>query len=259
LYHVGAQEYDPRTGRWLQRDPIDAAGGHPDVYLYCLNQPITRVDPSGMDCVVVFIHGTLSNDKTFSKEFMDYAAKSLGAVAVQNYAWQSSSRKLGSTANCNSIQGDEAEAFKDFIEKISEENPGLPIVVVGHSNGGNVAAFAAQNGAPINAIIRLGSPPDALITPERMQNVIVFDVYDPNDTVAGSKRNIAQAVGFQGKRHAASCWYTIQVDAPASLWNFTPAGIEKHMNMHSISVWDQLLKDSDFKRFSESMRNYKKR
>ena len=26
LYHVGAREYDPRTERWLQRDPIDVAG-----------------------------------------------------------------------------------------------------------------------------------------------------------------------------------------------------------------------------------------
>jgi RHS repeat-associated protein len=25
LYHVGARAYDPRTARWLQRDPIDAA------------------------------------------------------------------------------------------------------------------------------------------------------------------------------------------------------------------------------------------
>ncbi len=33
LYHVGAREYDPRVGRWLQRDPIDVAGGHPNVHL----------------------------------------------------------------------------------------------------------------------------------------------------------------------------------------------------------------------------------
>jgi RHS repeat-associated protein len=29
LYHVGARAYDPRTARWLQRDPIDAASGDP--------------------------------------------------------------------------------------------------------------------------------------------------------------------------------------------------------------------------------------
>jgi len=30
LYHIGAREYDPRTARWLQCDPIDVAGGHPN-------------------------------------------------------------------------------------------------------------------------------------------------------------------------------------------------------------------------------------
>jgi RHS repeat-associated protein len=35
LYHVGAREYDPRTARWLQRDPIDAASGDPNLYRYC--------------------------------------------------------------------------------------------------------------------------------------------------------------------------------------------------------------------------------
>ena len=41
LYHVGAREYDPRTARWLQRDPIGVAGGHPNVYVYCGNEPLT--------------------------------------------------------------------------------------------------------------------------------------------------------------------------------------------------------------------------
>ena len=49
LYHVGAREYDPRTERWLQRDPIDVAGGLPNVYVYCGNEPINDADPTGMD------------------------------------------------------------------------------------------------------------------------------------------------------------------------------------------------------------------
>jgi len=48
LYHVGAREYDPRTARWLQRDPIDVAGGHPNVYLYCGNDPLNAADPYGL-------------------------------------------------------------------------------------------------------------------------------------------------------------------------------------------------------------------
>ncbi len=44
LYHVGAREYDPRTGRWLQRDPIDASAGDPNLYRYCGNDPINGWD-----------------------------------------------------------------------------------------------------------------------------------------------------------------------------------------------------------------------
>jgi RHS repeat-associated protein len=49
LYHVGARAYDPRTARWLQRDPIDASSGDPNLYRYCGNDPVNRADPSGLD------------------------------------------------------------------------------------------------------------------------------------------------------------------------------------------------------------------
>ena len=48
LYHVGARAYDPRTARWLQRDPIDAASGDPNLYRYCGNDPVNKVDPNGL-------------------------------------------------------------------------------------------------------------------------------------------------------------------------------------------------------------------
>ena len=47
LYHVGARAYDPRTARWLQRDPIGIWGGRPNLYLYLDGDPINWADPEG--------------------------------------------------------------------------------------------------------------------------------------------------------------------------------------------------------------------
>jgi hypothetical protein len=49
LYHVGTCAYDPRTARWLQRDPIDAASGDPNLYRYCGNDPVNYRDPTGTE------------------------------------------------------------------------------------------------------------------------------------------------------------------------------------------------------------------
>ncbi len=46
--HTGARYYDPSTGRFLQRDPIGISGGL-NVYAYCGNNPVIRIDPSGLD------------------------------------------------------------------------------------------------------------------------------------------------------------------------------------------------------------------
>jgi len=39
--------YDPQLGRWLSADPIGFAGGL-NLYTYVGNNPVTRVDPSGL-------------------------------------------------------------------------------------------------------------------------------------------------------------------------------------------------------------------
>ena len=54
---MGARAYDPRTARWLQRDPIDAASGDPNLYRYCGNDPVNFADPSGL--APEWVHGGL--------------------------------------------------------------------------------------------------------------------------------------------------------------------------------------------------------
>jgi hypothetical protein len=42
-----AHAYDPETGRWTAKDPIDFAGGQANLYGYVVNDPVKFVDPSG--------------------------------------------------------------------------------------------------------------------------------------------------------------------------------------------------------------------
>ncbi len=51
LVHMGARDYDPSTGRFLQEDPIVGAPAVPQSlnrYSYVMNRPINMVDPLGL-------------------------------------------------------------------------------------------------------------------------------------------------------------------------------------------------------------------
>ncbi len=49
-YYLRARQYDPPTMRFTGRDPVRGQFQEPltlHVYLYCLNEPINSIDPSG--------------------------------------------------------------------------------------------------------------------------------------------------------------------------------------------------------------------
>ena len=47
LYNFRLRWYDPATGRWLSKDPIDISGGL-NLYAFCGNDPVNSVDPWGL-------------------------------------------------------------------------------------------------------------------------------------------------------------------------------------------------------------------
>jgi RHS repeat-associated protein len=51
LVRFGARDYDAETGRWIAKDPILFAGGDTNIYGYVLSDPLTSIDPFGLDFI----------------------------------------------------------------------------------------------------------------------------------------------------------------------------------------------------------------
>jgi len=63
LYYYGARYYDPRTGVWLSTDPMQEKYQGISTYVYCGNNPVRLIDPTGRD--LFDIQGNLvSKDNT---------------------------------------------------------------------------------------------------------------------------------------------------------------------------------------------------
>ncbi|WP_442891415.1 RHS repeat-associated core domain-containing protein [Chitinimonas sp. JJ19] len=48
LFYNGFRDYDPRTGRYIQSDPIGLAGGQWSTYAYVDGDPLSYIDPDGL-------------------------------------------------------------------------------------------------------------------------------------------------------------------------------------------------------------------
>ena len=48
LVHFGYREYDPLTGKWTAKDPIDFSGGDSNLYGYVLGDSVNFIDPWGL-------------------------------------------------------------------------------------------------------------------------------------------------------------------------------------------------------------------
>jgi RHS repeat-associated protein len=64
LVYLRARYYDPRTGRFLTKDPVRGSAARPatqHAYTYALNNPTRFIDPSGKRCVAVSYGGIFDN------------------------------------------------------------------------------------------------------------------------------------------------------------------------------------------------------
>jgi len=53
LYHFRFRDYSPTLGRWTSLDPLRYAAGDVNLYRPVGNDPINRLDPSGLDDVII--------------------------------------------------------------------------------------------------------------------------------------------------------------------------------------------------------------
>ncbi len=75
LYYYGFRYYEPNLQRWLNRDPIQEAGGI-NLYGFVFNDPLRRIDPFGLD--LFGPPGDLFSDPKNPERDMDDAVKEFG-------------------------------------------------------------------------------------------------------------------------------------------------------------------------------------
>ena len=75
LHYNYHRYYDPDMGRYLTSDPIGLAGGM-NTYIYVGNNPLTRIDPTGLDWKYDSVSGTLTQTDSNGKPINSWPAGS---------------------------------------------------------------------------------------------------------------------------------------------------------------------------------------
>ena len=79
LHYYGYRYYDPVTGRWMSRDPIDEDGGD-NLYGFVGNSPTGGIDTLGLDNGMPYIHAIEMAVKQKVRSGLDEAAKKMSEV-----------------------------------------------------------------------------------------------------------------------------------------------------------------------------------
>jgi RHS repeat-associated protein len=136
LIRFGYRDYDPFTGRWTAKDPIDFNGGSSNLYAYAGNDPVNAIDPSGL-VDEIWLEGNKFADGplyVFSMMYNDpnrYIISSHGAagwpaVAVDMDALVDRIKKSGKPEVLLAICDQKAGTAGNFPKQLANKT-GLPV------------------------------------------------------------------------------------------------------------------------------------
>jgi RHS repeat-associated protein len=103
LVRFGYRDYDPATGRWTAKDPIDFAGGDTDLFGYVQNDPINFIDPYGLKWVLGVGGGLIGLDVSWNSSNPNVTSYSTGtgvlAAGALSVGWQGKEGIFGPTVH----------------------------------------------------------------------------------------------------------------------------------------------------------------
>ncbi|OGV85068.1 MAG: hypothetical protein A3K19_19870 [Lentisphaerae bacterium RIFOXYB12_FULL_65_16] len=153
LYYYGYRYYNPRTGKWLTRDPLGEAAG-PNQTIYCNNDPVNLVDELGL---AIYAFDGTNNDKDNPEKGMPTNVAilhDLYAGGAKHYRrGVGTGRKLDFAVGGFTGQGGKSRLEWMYDRLVESSRSGdTEIVIVGFSRG------AAQAREFANMIYRRGNP-----------------------------------------------------------------------------------------------------
>src|SRR5882762_46232 len=84
LYYYRARYYNPQIGRFISEDPLEFGGGDVNLYAYVGNNPISRIDPFGLDWLNNLADFSAGAGSALSFGLTDVINDATGASSVVN-------------------------------------------------------------------------------------------------------------------------------------------------------------------------------
>uniref|UniRef100_UPI0026099A09 RHS repeat domain-containing protein n=1 Tax=uncultured Chryseobacterium sp. TaxID=259322 RepID=UPI0026099A09 len=207
FYSFKWRNYMPDVGRFFNVDPLSEKFPYNSTYAFSENRVIDAIELEGLEAWL--IHGTWSDNSTFSKPIYDLA-KNIGNGTVYANNWSGENNKFARTQAATALYNDVVNT-RYSIMGTSVTND--PVVLIGHSHGGNVAIQAfnmltekfqsdVKNGIlpemPEMTLVTVNTPvrSDYQLTDDANKAVDHVNVYADRDSVqlnGGSATNLGGA------------------------------------------------------------------